>query len=222
MPFATWFYTIIATIFDSPVNKPFVHVKIAYSCSSVITLIADMSDIFMNNFMFFQWILCIMFVATLITIKFYVCVHFLFVRLKAFSFKKYFPTFQTLKLFIAGDFQMSYLMLLQCAVIRKLFFTMLTFAWFYLYEFSRVFWKHIIGQTLCYKTSNYMAKLHYACLYDLPVIFCQKELFSTGRTCVTSSSEFLNDSPNLLLFEIFYHIHRTHKLRWMNCAFLYA
>ena len=118
MPFATWFYTIIATIFDSPVNEPFVHVKIAYSCSSVITLIADMSDISMNRFMFFLWILCIMFVATLITIKFYVCVHFLFVRLKAFSFKKYFPTFQTLKLFIAGDFQMSYLMLLQCAVIR--------------------------------------------------------------------------------------------------------
>ena len=54
MPFATWFYTIIATVLDSPVNKPFVHVKIAYSCSSVITLIADMSDIFMNNFMFFQ------------------------------------------------------------------------------------------------------------------------------------------------------------------------
>ena len=131
MPFATWFYTIIATIFDSPVNKPFVHVKIAYSCSSVITLIADMSDISMNRFMFFLWILCIMFVATLITIKFYVCVYFLFVRLKAFSFKKYFPTFQTLKLFIAGDFQMSYLMLLQCAVIRKLFFTMLTFVWFF-------------------------------------------------------------------------------------------
>ena len=104
--------TIIAIIFDSLVNKQFVHVKIAYSCSSVITLIADMSDISMNRFMFFQWILCIMFVATLITIKFYVCVHFLFVRLKAFSFKKYFPTFQTLKLFIAGDFQMSYLMLL--------------------------------------------------------------------------------------------------------------
>ena len=53
MPFATWFYTIIATIFDSPVNEPFVHVKIAYSCSSVITLIADMSDISMNRFMFF-------------------------------------------------------------------------------------------------------------------------------------------------------------------------
>ena len=49
MPFATWFYTIVATIFDSPVNEPFVHVKIAYSCSSVITLIAGMSDIFMNN-----------------------------------------------------------------------------------------------------------------------------------------------------------------------------
>ena len=46
--------TIIAIIFDSLVNKQFVHVKIAYSCSSVITLIADMSDILMNNFMFFQ------------------------------------------------------------------------------------------------------------------------------------------------------------------------
>ena len=53
MPFATWFHTIIATVLDSPVNKPFVHVKIAYSCSSVITLIADMSDISMNRFMFF-------------------------------------------------------------------------------------------------------------------------------------------------------------------------
>ena len=215
-------FTIIATIFDSPVNKPFVHVKIAYSCGSVITLIADMSDIFMNNFMFFQWILCIMFVATLITIKFYVCVHFLFVRLKAFSFKKYFPTFQTLKLFIAGDFQMSYLMLLQCAVIRKLFFTMLTFVWFYLYEFSRVFWKHKLAKLFVTKraiiwqssiTHVYMISQWY---------FVKKKLFSTGRTCVTSSSEFLNDSPNLLLFEIFYHIHRTHKLRWMNCAFLYA
>ena len=50
MPFPTWFIlTIIAIIFDSLVNKQFVHVKIAYSCSFVIALIAGMSDIFMNN-----------------------------------------------------------------------------------------------------------------------------------------------------------------------------
>ena len=59
------------------------------------------------------------------------------------TFKKYLPTFQTLKLFIAGDFQMSYLMLLQCAVIRKLFFTMLTFVWFFTCMNSLVLFENI-------------------------------------------------------------------------------
>ena len=59
------------------------------------------------------------------------------------TFKKYLPTFQTLKLFIVGDLQMSYLMLLQCAVIRKLFFTMLTFVWFFTCMNSLVLFENI-------------------------------------------------------------------------------
>ena len=117
-------------------------------------------------------------------------VHFCLCVFRPFPLRNFFPTFQTLKLFIAGDFQMFYLMLLQCCYQIITFHNAHICMVLPLYEFSRAFWKHIISQTLCYKTSNYMAKLYYACLYDLPVIFCQKELFSTGRTCVTSSSEF--------------------------------